>query len=499
MAAAKSELPPLIALAADEEIWRKIDLDNDKRAEALNLIAQGHVALPFSRLSLTASATGNSVFRKKSIAGEHWLVPQRFERMIDFFLLRAEKTAVQTAGAEISGLLASPSNCLLTGGPGTGKSFQIAALVELLGAMRADRPLRMTIAAPTGKAAARFAHLKSTDSILLEWSTIHRLLGLSSDFSEPRFHARHPLAVDLLVIDEISMLDLGLFTALIDALPAHARVLLAGDLAQLPAVDGIAIDNCLAFLENSRLVTHVKLTRVHRFTEARALTYRRIAASGLAAIDDSCEGVTLLRLRNGAEGRELLERRAAERFDSETAHAFRQRLAEATDGAACEPELAREIFAWLREQTVLTTRREGPTGSAAINSLIAARVARGTSDRTLMPVISGINNYALGIFNGDTGFITASHGRELAVMEAGRGAVVCVPLTQLTGWQPAYAITVHKSQGSEYGEVWLLYDEGDDARTQGFRMLYTAVTRARNHAHILLLPAIFSGHPGLIP
>ncbi len=489
MTTARSELSPLAELAEDVEIWAAIPLDKDSRTQALSLIAEGHPALPLSKLSVQSAQAGNSVFRRKTIAGTEWLVPQRFERMVEFFMRRSIAAQTEHGTAAITALLASHANCLLTGGPGTGKSFQIAALVNHLAQQATERPLRVTIAAPTGKAAARFSNLRPHGGILLEWSTIHRLLGLSGEFSEPRFHARHPLGIDLLIVDEISMLDLGLFAALIDALPDHARVVLAGDLGQLPAVDGIPIDHCLAFLENSGLVARVHLTQVFRFSEARSQTYQRIARAGLKAIDETCEGVSLHRLKNAAECRALIERNAAERFHSQTARDFRKRLKAARDRDTPDIPLAREIFAWLKEQTVLTTRREGLLGSNMLNTLIAARVAQEQRDRTLMPVISTSNNYRLGIFNGDTGFLTVLQGREHAIMEASEGEVICVPLSELSNWQPAYAITVHKSQGSEYGEVWLVYEAGEKSLNDDNRLLYTAVTRARNHAHILQITA----------
>lgn len=489
MAAAENELHPVIGLSDDEEIWQQTKIEKHTRVQILRLIAEGNPALPFSRLSLADTETGNGVFCRKNIAGEDWLVPQRFARMVDFFLRRKEAVQAQTGTSDITELLASDANCLLTGGPGTGKSYQISKLVNHLNEQITARPLRVTIAAPTGKAAARFAHLKCTRGVLLEWSTIHRLLGLTDDFSEPRFHARHPLGVDLLIVDEISMLDLGLFAALIDALPDHARVVLAGDLGQLPAVSGMPIDHCLAFLERCGLVKRVHLTKVYRFTAARALTYQRIAESGLAAIDESCEGVSLLSFRNAAEIREYLAHRAVERFSSKTAQDFRHLLAACTLQAETDAKLFDEVFSWLKEQTVLTTRREGPLGSRALNALIAERIAHGMPGRTLMPIIAGTNNYRLGVFNGDTGFIVNIQGREYAVIEASEGVAVITPLSELAGWQPAYAITVHKSQGSEYGEVWLVYEEGVGLTPGDYRLLYTAVTRAKNCAHILQLPA----------
>lgn len=489
MPAETNELHPATGLAADAEIWQQIGLDAEARVQFLRLVTEGHPALPVSAFSAAAAQTGNAVFSKKEIAGEHWFVPQRFGRMVDFFLRRSAWSQADATAADVLRILASDANCLLTGGPGTGKSYRIAELVTYLSQQQRDRPLRITITAPTGKAAARFAHLKSIRGVLLEWSTVHRLLGLSGELSEPRYHARYPLAVDLLIVDEISMLDLGLFTALIDALPDHARVVLAGDLGQLPAVDGMPIEHCLAFLQRLRLVTRIHLTQVYRFTEARALTYRRIAESGISAIDEHSEGVTLLSLKSSAEARMLLERHLCTRFHSPAAQAFRQRLQSAAEHTGPDASLAREIFAWLKEETVLTTRREGSMGSRALNSLISARIAAGLQDRSLMPIIAGTNNYRLGVFNGDVGFIAPIQGREYAIMEGSEAEVIRVPLSELAGWQPAYAITVHKSQGSEYGEVWLIYEAGENTRTGDFRLLYTAVTRARNSARILQLPA----------
>lgn len=497
MTAVQSELPPhLSRLSNDAEIWQQMDIDAATRAQILRYIAEGHPAIAFKTLGLKDSAAGNNVFRKKHIAGEFWLVPQRFERMVDFFVRRSEAAQPSASSADITALLASEANCLLTGGPGTGKSFQIAALVNHLAQQPRERPLRITIAAPTGKAAARHSQLKSTGGVVVQWSTIHRLLGLSGDFSGPRFHSRHPLGVDLLIVDEISMVNLGLFTTLIAALPDHARVILAGDLGQLPAVEGMSIDCCLSMLENCKLVTRVHLTKVFRFSETKSMTYQRIAQSGLAAINAASEGVTLHQLKNAAECRALLERNAAERFESKTARNFRRHLAGGANREAPDTALAADIFSWLKEQIVLTTRREGMLGSIALNTVIQDRVARRAGERVLVPIIATSNNYRLGIFNGDTGFIAPLRGREFAFMESSEGGVLTLPLPELRSWQPAYAITVHKSQGSEYGEVWVVYEESapDHVQLNDNRLLYTAVTRAKNHAHVLQIK-VTSTHP----
>lgn len=480
MADQTNDLHPLTELAGDEALWQKLTLTREIRLKILGRIAAGEPALSFESLGLAEDFTGNAAFATRQAGGTTWLVPQRFLGMVDFFLHTPATPSQDMPAAEA---LACGDNCLLTGGPGTGKSYHIAALISHLAAQKRERPLRVTVAAPTGKAAARFAHLRASDNLLLEWSTIHRLLGLGSELAEPRYHAQNPLGCDLLVIDEISMLDLGLFSAVINALPRHARLVIAGDLAQLPAVDGMPIDACLDFLRAGKLVRPVNLTKVYRFSAERSQNYAHIAAKGLAGIGENADGIALRPVQNSGELGRLLDLYARERFASATAAALRERILNVWQ----KPEFAaaaNEVFTWLKKTAVLTTRREGPNGSVALNSRMHL-AAGSTNDRTLVPLIAGINNYRLGIFNGDTGFILTTGGKEYAVMDASQGETVVVPLSEMGGWEMAYAITVHKSQGSEYDDVLVVYEKKPQEVKEDFRLLYTAVTRAKNQATVL--------------
>lgn len=478
----------LFELAHDEVLWQNTPFSTTLRGEILKKLAEGQVAIALEDLKINTEWS-NQVFCKKKLGGMDYLIPHRYKRMLDFFCRRpmAIKTAHQTDA--IAHLLTEDANFLLTGGPGTGKSHQITALLKLLGEKKSTRPLRVTIAAPTGKAVARFAHLQTSQGVLLEWATVHRLLGITSEFSFPRFNALYPLGVDLLIVDEISMLNLGLFTALIDALPEHARVVLAGDTAQLPAVEGLPIEHCLNFLERCQLINRIHLKKVYRFSHERSNTYQSIADSGLAAIREESEGVSLLWAKNFLELRHLVVEHTAARFTTKEAEALRQKLKREFDPQTPDLALLRNALNYLQKEIVLTTRREGALGSAQINRLIAERVGESTSDRTLMPIIATVNNYRLRIFNGDTGFIICHHEREYAVMQTSGGEIAVIALALLDNWQAAYAITVHKSQGSEYDEVWVIFEENVNQLANDHRLLYTAVTRARNHAHIVALPA----------
>lgn len=478
----------LLGLADDEELWQQTTFSTALRQEILMKFAEGHVAIPFADLKLTAEQ-GNRIFLRKNFGGKDYLVPQRYQRMLHFFCQRPVAANAADENNSIAELLIQEANFLLTGGPGTGKSHQIATLLKTLGEKKNQRPLRVTIAAPTGKAVARFAHLQVGKGILLDWATVHRLLGITSDLSAPRFTALRPLAVDLLIVDEISMLNLGLFTALIDALPEHARVVLAGDTAQLPAVEGLPIDHCLDFLERCQLISRIHLKKVYRFSHERSTTYQNIATAGLAAIGDDSEGVSLVRTKNFLELRQLVAEHTAARFVAKEAQALRQKLRVEFNPNTPDEALLRAVLDYLQKEIVLTTRREGALGSVQINRLIAARIGESVTDRTLMPIIATSNNYRLRVFNGDIGFMVCHNGQEYAVIQASGGEIAVVSLTALAAWQPAYAITVHKSQGSEYDEVWVVFEENANSAESDHRLLYTAVTRAKNCAHIVALPA----------
>ncbi len=392
---------------------------------------------------------------------------------------------------------------LVSGGPGTGKTTTVARLLALLCHDAADLP-RIALVAPTGKAAAHMTRslhraLQSFEiddpAVLphlsaLEGQTVHRLLGLNRT-GRPKFDSEQPLPFDIVVADEASMLDLPLLHQLLRAIPEHGRLILLGDENQLPPVGigavlpVLAQPTVLTAAEAAQLAEWlpapppfavsdrppplagnvVRLERSHRFDPQRG-----VGALAQAVVVGQAEAAAAAFERFPEELLRLPEK------SGELARAFAQRHAgywqavDSGDAAAC--------FAAQQRLVVLAARREQ---AAQFNRdylrLLAAqgRAAQGWFAGQVLMVSE--NDYAVKVFNGDIG-IVLPHDGGLAAFFPDAGGFRAVPLSRLPAHDTAFAMTVHKSQGSEYEEVWLLGDEGESAlfdRT----LLYTAVTRAR--------------------
>ena len=373
---------------------------------------------------------------------------------------------------------------LITGGPGSGKTFTVAyvlaALVEAAGAA----PPRIALAAPTGKAAARLAESlhaqlarmalpgELATSLPREPATLHRLLGISPWRVQPRHHAGAPLPFDVVVVDEASMVDLPLMTRLVDALAPHARLILLGDPDQLAAVEA---GNVLAALvdacrDDPFAACHVALTGSHRFGAGSAIgALARAIAAGEA---DSALGV------RGASGAEVrwIDGDARGALVEQACDAFAPLLA-ARDPAAA--------LAAARSFRVLTALRHGPQGCLAINRAIEARLKRAHGLRAdaewwrgrLILVIA--NRPELGVFNGDTGVAwPGADGQPQVWFEGADGVPRAIPTAALPPHEGAFALTVHKTQGSEFERVALA--TGPDSAVLTRELLYTGVTRARS-------------------
>lgn len=374
---------------------------------------------------------------------------------------------------------------VLQGGPGTGKTSTVVCMLE---AVLAEEPeCRIQLAAPTGKAAAR---LRLASGGRYPCGTLHHLLeSRGGRFARDR---HHPLALDLLVVDEVSMVDLDLMAALLEALPPQARLVLVGDPAQLPP---IAPGAPLLDLQNEgprqalgpALVT---LTTTHRNDGAIAAV-----ASELRSLPG--EGEPLAHLRPHLAGlgpadnlqwqeapfralpQPLLERLAR----------HRQELAELA--AACRAEVEgswRPLLAERDRLLVLTPVRRGRWGVEAIHrTLLGAAAEAGPAAWPLgTPVLCCRNRGEWGLANGDLGVRVEGPGegggREPLLLFGDGDAPLWLHPAQLAGGvEPALALTVHKAQGSEAAElIVLLGPPPTDPR-----LLYTALTRARQQALLI--------------
>lgn len=474
-------------LAADAETWAGTDITAEHRAEILSQFAAGAIGAPVESKAIRqlSSASPGGAFIAGRLGAQDYLIPRRFSRLWNFFTVEKKGTVQGNSQDDAIAAMLNGGHVLLTGGPGTGKSHTLRRFIAERAARNTlGRPVRMTVAAPTGKAAARFAATPVTEEILFECATIHRLLGIGADRSRARHNAQNPVGADVVIVDEISMVDLGLLAQLVSALPQHTQLILAGDLDQLPAVDGLPLDAFIRFIQEQRLIQHIALSSVHRFSETRASLYRQISAHGLSAISAATADMSLTELHGITELHRFVENYALETYLTKDAVALRKKL-DSTPGD--DADLIRSALEFCGRRIILTERREGPDGSIALNERMRQAITGPgkAGSRSLTPIVATQNNYRLGIFNGDSGILIEKNQILCAAFISAEGFFCRIPVSEFSGWEFAYALTIHKSQGSEYGEVFVVVD-GKKPNPDN-RLLYTAVTRSRADATILKL------------
>ncbi|MFK7989858.1 MAG: exodeoxyribonuclease V subunit alpha [Sandaracinaceae bacterium] len=456
-------------------------------------------------------------------------------------------TEEQRAGVRAA-LTASLS--VISGGPGTGKTSIVVAILRA--AMRSGRvegPSGIALAAPTGKAADRMRRalvgsLASIRAPSLEDArlrealptpkTLHRLLGWSPSRGRFRHHADNPLAVDLVVVDESSMVDVFMMAQLVSSLRPRTRLVLLGDAEQLPSVAAGAVFRDLAGdLVGGRTQTlqpgrtsAVHLTESHRMNpdEPAGFNVLRVATQinegrrlALAELDsgrpsapdavgrlraipaslDALEGVCLL--EPTPAGREaFLDRWLTERVDPGSIRPLSRRTWQRAQGriAAHEEADLNALFSHLERARLLTVTRGAsrPTGAEAINQSLHQRM---TASRRAgpgwvagEPTLVSRNDYDRGLFNGDQGIVLWTEeadapGPRLHVVFRREPGFVTFPLESVRPTLSlGYATTVHKAQGSEHDQVAVMLPE-HDSRLLTREILYTAVTRARRSVLIV--------------
>ena len=438
--------------------------------------------------------------------------PALRQRLAALFGMHAEldRQALAAAVAQQRRLL------LLTGGPGTGKTTTVARILALRveQALQAGRSLRIALAAPTGKAASRLAEAVRENAGRLhaegridaatlaampaDASTLHRLLGWQPNATTFRHDAAHPLPFDLVVVDEASMVDLPLMCKLVEAIPAQASLILLGDRDQLPSVetgdvlaalcdaagDGLALMPDLAQATHALLGVEVPATRRDAGPLTRvelARSYRQSNELDLAPLAAAIRSGDIERaldgLRNDAyRGLHWRGGTDAALADGVLERALPQFLALA-DVADVAAALERA-----RRFRVLTAVREGSAGSRELNARIEQALQAGNvrdeeffHGRLLM---IRENSYRHGLYNGDIGLCWRDAEVGVRVWFDGDGGPRSWLPAALPRHESAFALTVHKAQGSEFDEVLLAFPERG-ARVLSRELLYTGLTRAR--------------------
>ena len=427
---------------------------------------------------------------------------------------------------------------LVTGGPGTGKTTTIAKLlaVRIAQANASQQPtLRIALAAPTGRAADRMAdslrravaqmaahgiEAAWLDALPAQASTLHRLLGTIPDSPRFRHHADHPLPFDIVVVDEASMVDLPLMCKLAEAVADGAQLILLGDADQLPSVEaGDVLAAILhaagagdALAPDDARALHALLGDAPHDAEADGLHghrvhlirgYRQSEALDLAPLAEAVRGgdaeAALALLRNG----ELSNVHFHEGIDDPLQ--ARPGLLAHWRGlaAAGDPALALQLANRLR---LLTALREGPQGARGLNARIEAALSgrRIGAPPAWFPgrlLLVVENSYRHGLFNGDVGICLAdAAGTPLAWFPGSDGVRAFHPAA-LPAHESAFAMTVHKAQGSEFDEVWLQLPRAD-SRVLSRELVYTGLTRARTVLHVAgsadVIAAALGRHAGRV-
>lgn len=443
---------------------------------------------------------------------------------------------------------------VITGGPGTGKTYTVVRLLALMQKL-SSRALRIRLAAPTGKAAARLKEsiqgaLKTlqAEPDLAGWqealqrvdstsSTLHRLLGVQQGTRNFRHHRSNLLALDVLVVDEASMVDIELMSALLDALPANAQLVLLGDKDQLASVEAGAMlgqlcdgaqaggydDESWAFFsqfehhplpielhnpEGPHHLQHVVMLRESRRFNDRSGIGKLAAALNIGAMDevnkvlqdDGYQDVASLSVQTQSKELDIEGLRAlCVKGFAQYLQTIRERPS-AQDGEATVNEWAQQVLKSYASFQLLSPIREGDFGVEGLNQQVESWLRSSLKALTEQPdsleqsqwyegrpVMVTENDYSLNLRNGDVGLVLRSpaDGRLRVVFIDSDGKLRWIMPSRLRQVETVFAMTVHKSQGSEFNHTVLVLPQQDNP-VLSRELIYTGVTRAKNQLTLVV-------------
>ncbi|WP_225639253.1 exodeoxyribonuclease V subunit alpha [Candidatus Profftia sp. (ex Adelges kitamiensis)] len=410
---------------------------------------------------------------------------------------------------------------VISGGPGTGKTTTVAKLLAALILLYPKQRLRIKLAAPTGKAAARLIgvlrtaliglHLnnKEIDFIPLEAYTLHRLLGATNNSKRLRFYRENILHVDVLVVDEASLISLSMMSNIISALPKYARLILLGDRDQLDSVEAGSVfrDICYFSTFGFRPTRAQELSTLCRNTITAGVknpniairdsicllkkNYRFASDSGISQLAAAVKTGNITLVRSYLDGR----------FNDITwipmtceAH-YNMLIKLCVEGYSSMLDLVHkqidvtDILEHFSHFRLLCALREGPFGQSGLNKLIEIALAKFKLINKFTkeykhwyngrPVMITSNDSSLGLFNGDIGIAISYAIRKIRVyFKLSDSSIKCVHPGRLPQVETAYAMTVHKSQGSEFKHIILVLPT-DYSPIVTRELFYTAITRAK--------------------
>ncbi len=392
--------------------------------------------------------------------------------------------------------------CVLSGGPGTGKTSTVGRILVLIveqARARGLEPPRIQLAAPTGKAAAHlsFSLQRTLSELEVEdavrnaipsaAATLHRSLGVMGGVgSRFRHGADSLLPLDVMLVDEASMVDLAMMTRLVEAVPKEARLILLGDRDQLASVEAGAVLGDIARPSSPRDSADaiVQLTHSYRFS-AESGVGRLTRAVNAGEVEDA------LGVLEDAEVPEVnwLELGGDDHLPTHLASLVRDGFSSFVE--ASRPEAKLEAFDRFR---VLTALRHGPLGVEALNSMIEHELFAQMGFDPKEPFYEGRplgmtrNDYELELYNGDVGLVVNSprdgRGGGRALFRSPEGDSRLISTLRLESAETVFAMSIHKSQGSEFNEVVVVLPD-EEAGLLTRELIYTAVSRAREKVTLL--------------
>lgn len=411
---------------------------------------------------------------------------------------------------------------IISGGPGTGKTWTVSNILLLLlqqWQLKGQTPGRILMAAPTGKAAARMTQsivqnrerLAGISTLARQIPqqavTLHRLLGMHRYTHQPRYHAANTLNCDVLVLDEASMIDQQMMAAVVDALPLQACLVLLGDKDQLSSVEagsvfadlcGDSPESAFSLQQCEWLKQRLGDELPHYQGKYRLNDQLVILQHSRRFSSDSSIGRLASRVNRGdAQGalQQLMELNnddslSWQQLPAETLAAECRKQATACYRKMMLAEDVSEAFQHFHAFQVLAAVWDGPSGVNTINSAIDSEIKRqqGIAADTVfyqgLPLMMNANLYQYGIHNGDIGIVWPDQDGQLNVCFEGDGIEHRrLSLAQLPLYHLAYAMTIHKSQGSEFKQVLLVLPEYESSVCTR-ELLYTGLTRAVDRLEI---------------
>ncbi len=404
---------------------------------------------------------------------------------------------------------------IITGGPGTGKTTTVAKILTLMYALQPT--LRVALAAPTGKAANRMANsLKNTRSLdaqvgekieQLVPSTIHRLLGSKRKSIYFNHNSENPVPFDLVIVDEASMIDISLFSKLLDAIHPATKIILLGDKDQLSSVEAGSLfgDLCMAQSRLNvfspgrvelfkQLIPGIDIPNEY-IEENQHLLFEHIIElkySHRFSGDDGIGKFSKAIIQSSNDVIESFYTNIDEKvtIDFDYSEAIFQQFISGYKEYIQESDIEK-AFEKLAKLRVLCAVREGNEGVIHINENIEKYlqsqgfIHKDTEFYEHRPILITKNNYELGLYNGDIGIARKDEKGNMKIwFETNEDKLTSVIPASIDAAETVFAMTIHKSQGSEFDKVMVLLPKQEELALLTRELLYTAVTRAKEYVLI---------------